>query len=213
MDIMVVVAHLDDEIFGMGGTLVKLALENRVKVVCVCKGNDWDLEDDVFKRKVIFSDLCRELKITSHVLEYSDTKLDTIPQTDIINSIDEIYTKFRPEIVYTHSKDLHKDHYIVSECMDVVCRPRQHASIEKLYHFAIPGNVDWSRNDFIQNTFVDISESNYAWRKKEYILKYRRYPDLDPLSYQKMESRDEYYGAIIGVRKAECFQLIFDRSL
>jgi len=135
-----------------------------------------------------------------------------ISQNRITNHLQDIFDDFKPEIFYTHSKDLHGEHTIVSECMDVVCRPRQHSSIQKLYHFAIPGNIDWSRNDFHHNTFVDISDHIPSWGKKHNIGKYKPYPDLDPLSYQKIESRDEYYGSIIGVRRAETFQLIFDRS-
>lgn len=208
MNILIVVAHLDDEVYGMGGTILKLSKNpnNVIKIVSVSEGMLWVNNT---KRQRTFAEFCQVIGAYYVMLDYTDTTFDTVPQNEIQNKLQGIFNDFEPDIVFTHSVDLHLDHEIISKSMDVVCRPRVDSSIKKLYHFSIPGNTDW-KSDFIPNTYIDISE--HSKTKKEYIKKYKQYPKMDPLSYKKIKSRDEHYGAVVGVKRAEAFQLIFERE-
>ena len=200
---MIIVAHPDDETYGMGATLIKLAEQNEVFVLTLCKGNG--------QRVKVFDKITKELNIESHVGWYPDTQLDVMVQTKLIDYVQNIYDDFKPDIVFTHTKDVHRDHTIVSEIVDVVTRPRVYNSIQKLYHFSIPGNSEWSHNWFKPNTFVNITD--YTKRKASCLTEYNLYQNPDPLSNNKIHSKDDYWGSIAGFEKAEAFELMFSREL
>lgn len=198
MNILIVVAHPDDEVYGMGGTLRLLSNIHEVRLVTVCKGDEDRLQHQ--------ATILNSIGIASINLGYEDTFLDQIPQTELNLKLSHIIESFEPDMVYTHCQDLHVDHTIVSKCMDVVCRPQ--SEVRTLYHFAIPGNVDW-RGDFNPNTYINTAE---MWETKEiFINLYDLYKQPHPLSLEMIQARDISCGAVSGIPMAESFELVFSR--
>lgn len=196
--VLIVVAHPDDEVFGMGGTIRPLSQKHEVRVVTFCKGTPERLEK---QGKILNS-----LGIASINLGYEDTFLDQIPQTELNIKLSHIVESYGADIVYTHCQDIHTDHTIVSRCMNVVCRPQ--SKVSTLYHFPIPGNVDWN-SSFKANVFVNIVE---MWSTKETFIKlYNLYKFPHPLSIEMIKARDISCGAVAGMETAESFELIFSR--
>ena len=208
--ILVTCAHIDDETLGMGGTLHRLSKDNEVKVLILCNGTimgNPTLRAEILNRYV-------ELGISVTVLNNYDQELEKYTLAENIKQILHIVSEYSPDVVFTHSRDSHPDHNIVSEMMDVICRFKNN-DIEKLYHFAIPGNIEWSRSEFKPNTFYALSEDNIKFKEKT-IEKYNEllgHGSTNPLYYKNVISRDKYAGSLCDSKYAEQFQLILSREL
>ena len=154
--VMVIVAHPDDELLGMGGTILKHVRDgDDVHIVFLTGG---ELSSG-YNRKVEANKVCEIIGVKSSIyLDFPDQNLNTIHHTIINNMIKEIVDKVRPKIVYTHSgEDLNMDHRIVHDSVMVACRPIN-TPIKELYTF----NVSWwdfgEYGNFTPNFFVDIHD-------------------------------------------------------
>jgi LmbE family N-acetylglucosaminyl deacetylase len=210
---LIVTAHVDDFEFGMGGTVSKLCKCGDVYVVILCKGDRPGHEDVESHRRAACTRNCKDVGIADVMFyQFNDTRLDTVPQTDICNIISRAINKYQPSVVYTnYSNDVHNDHKIISRCVRVASRMRSTSSVNELYEFSIPGSTEWSFNSDIFNTYVDIS--NHVNDKMEMINRYttelRSFPD--PMSLKAIMSRDIYNGSISGCDSAEAFKMVFKR--
>ena len=209
---LIVAAHLDDFELGMGGTAAKLAVNDKVNLLVLCKGDRPGASQVANTRKDTCELNCKELKIKHTLLRYSDTMLDQTPQTEICSLIDRVINETQPSVVYTHHEhDVHKDHQIVSACTRVACRMRRENSVKSLYEFFIPGSSDWSFKPKHYNMYHDITL--YADIKEKMINRYvtelRQSPD--PMSMHMINARDMYHGSLCGADRAEVFNQVFRR--
>lgn len=212
--VLIITAHLDDFEFGMGGTVAQLCREgHQVRLIVLCRGDRPGNEHVEFSRCEACINNCNDIGIDDvDFHEYSDTRLDQVPQTELCNLISEPIRNWQPNIVYTHhGYDVHRDHCIVSDVTRVACRMRSNSPVDELYEFSIPGSTEWSHKTSQFNVYNDISD--YANDKMEMISRYntelRNSPD--PLSLQMIEVRDKYHGSLCGADRAEVFKLIFKR--
>lgn len=210
---MIVTAHLDDFEIGMGGTAAKLCMDNDVYLIVLCQGDRPGHEYVGSPRKTVCIDNCNEIGVTDVVFyNYSDTKLDMVPQTEICNLIYDNIQKYKPTSIYTHNcSDVHKDHQIVSRCVRVAARMRRDSPVDELFEFNIPGSTEWSHEPVSYNAYVDISETKEVKNKliKKYTTEVRSSPD--PVSIKMIEARDMYHGSLCGYNYAESFKIIFMR--
>lgn len=152
MRTLVVVAHLDDESFGMGGTLSKMCQEkpDDVYILSLCKGR----KGQTGEREQSFFDVITELGCMGIYCDYYDLTLDNIPLNEIADIISDRIIKFKPERVICNSiDDIHQDHVMVSKATRISCRPFNQSTVKSLYEFKIPGS---SQGEF--NVVSDISE-------------------------------------------------------
>lgn len=212
--VLIVTAHLDDFEFGMGGTTARLCEEgHQVRLIVLCKGDRPGSEHVWFSRCEANVNNCNDIGIDDvEYHEYSDTRLDQVPQTELCDLISQPIRDWQPSIVYTHhGRDVHRDHRIVSDVTRVACRMRSNSPVDELYEFSIPGSTEWSHESSQFNVYSDITD--HASDKMEMIYRYdtelREPPD--PLSLQMIETRDKYHGSLCGVDRAETFKLIFKR--
>lgn len=212
-NILIIAAHPDDAELGMGGTISKLSKNNNITLCILCKGNRLGSEYVEKKRIRALNKNIKTLDIKKlYINNFSDVSLDTIPHIEITKYLNNIIYKVKPEIVFTnYENDIHVDHQLVSKAVRVACRMRPDNTVKTLYEFSIPGSGEWNFKNINYNTFFDIQK--YSKQKYKCIKKYKteiqKYPD--PLSIKKIKIRDEYYGGICGVKKAEPFICIFNK--
>ena len=211
MKILVLAAHPDDEVLGMGGTIKKLAnLKNKIHLCVVSEGVSAQYRDK--KMIKVRKDACinsrKILGISSFsFLGFPDAKLDSIPQVEINVQIEKIVSEFKPDIVYTVSAgDNSKDHEKVFESTIVSCRSFK-TKITKVISYELPGP---RINPFEPNIYEDITSEiifkNKAFSK--YDSEIEKYPH--PRSRESIESMAKYRGTQAGVNYAESFQLIYE---
>jgi LmbE family N-acetylglucosaminyl deacetylase len=210
---LIVAAHVDDFEIGMGGTVSKLCKDGDVFVIILCKGDRPGHEMVESHRRDACMQNCKDIGISDAMFyEYSDTRLDTVPQTDLCNIISRAINKYRPSVVYTnYSNDVHCDHRIVSSCVRVASRMRSSSTVNELYEFSIPGSTEWSHTSIHFNLFENITD--HVSDKMEMISRYTtelRQPP-DPISLKSIISRDMYHGSLCGYSYAEIFNIVFKR--
>lgn len=122
--VLVVVAHPDDEAIGCGGTIARhVKNDDAVQVVFLADG--FDSRDDGVDRSKPASDAALFLGCNPPIfLNLPDKQLDTLPLLDIVQKVETIVSRFKPDIVYTHNfGDLNIDHQITHRAVIKACRP------------------------------------------------------------------------------------------
>ncbi len=217
MRILVIAAHPDDEVYGMGGTIAKLAKENEVYTLIVTEGctSQYNGDSHIIQVKKDEALACNHLLGVRKVVfgELPDMKLDTIPHVEINLIIEKTIKKLKPEIVYTHHKgDVNKDHRLIYESTLVATRPVPGQTVKKLMSYQVPSSTEWAGiavdESFIPSIYEDISI--YANLKYEAIELYRteirEFPH--PRSIKRVKHWDENNGLNVGLLAAEAFCLI-----
>lgn len=201
---MVIVAHPDDEVLGMGGTISKLCEEgNEVHLLYGTGGET----SSGFARIVQACEVGKILGVHSSVfLNLPDQKLDTIPQSDLNNMIQSRVELVKPDIVYTHAKeDLNIDHRIIHDSVMVACRPT--GGVKELYTFC---NSQWDFGEFgqfVPNTFVTIDYDKKTEAMFVYSSEIKGSPH--PMSIDNMKYRDINNGAKFCEWQVEEFKQVF----
>jgi LmbE family N-acetylglucosaminyl deacetylase len=208
MNILVLAAHPDDEVLGMGGTIKKMSKKkNKIHLLVITEGASAQYNDS--KMKQIRKESCKKsskiLGISSiNFLDYPDMKLDTIPQLKINQDIEKEIRKRKPEIIYTTpNHDLNSDHRIVHDSTLVASRPQ--SGVKKILSYEIPGIV---KKTIHPNVFENI-ESELIYKLKamrSYKSEIEKFPH--PRSLKAIENLSIHRGIESGLKNAEAFQLL-----
>lgn len=217
--VLVVVAHPDDEILGMGGTIAKyVSSGSEVALLIVTDGSTSQYKDNPHLAEILEEKKQETLK-AADILGISkifyggqpDMKLDITEHTAVNASIEAVVDEFQPDIVYTHfDGDVNKDHQCVFQSTLVACRPVPGQKIKELYSFSVPSSTEWSPQNtktvFVPNVFVDITgefaEKKYA-AMAAYAAELREYPH--PRSVDTLKILDQAVGLQVGLECAESF--------
>ena len=208
MNILVISAHPDDEVLGMGATIKKLSKTNKICLCVVSEGTSSQYSDK--KMIKVRRDACKKsskiLGISDILfLDYPDMRLDTIPHLEINKELEKIIKKFKPRIVYSPpSHDLNKDHKKVFTSLLVVTRPFS-SSVKKLLCYEIPGPT---RTPFHPNVYENVVRffSYKINAFKMYKSEVRKFPH--PRSIEAIENLAIQRGVESSLKRAEAFQLI-----
>lgn len=220
-NILIVVAHPDDEVLGCGGTIAKYANNNEIYVAILGEGISSRYgQREKAKRKELL-ELQKQSQKVGRVLgvkenfffNVPDNRFDTVPFLDIVKKIESIIVKVKPERVYTHhSGDLNIDHRITFQAVLTATRPTGDSPVREIYAFEVPSSTEWSfqklGNVFDPNVFEDISGSIEVKLEvlKIYEGEIRKYPH--PRSPKALTIIAQRWGIVVGKVYVEPFELI-----
>ena len=179
---LIVVAHLDDETFGMGGTLAQMCLVNpeNVKVKVLCNGRD---DANSLARIGAFLEIQRMLGFKWVIHGYLDMELEMVPLKEVTSLIEYEIETFMPQRVITLSEnDIHQDHKIVSHATKIAARPAR-TSVEEIYEFKTPGCEPYSSTFFDTVNDVKTAIPMKTWMYGQYTTENR--PPLEDKEYFK----------------------------
>ncbi len=217
--VLVVVAHPDDEVLGMGGTIAKYVSNgSEVALLIVTDGSTSQYKNNP-RLNEILENKKKETEKAASILGISkiyyggqpDMNLDMTAHTAVNAAIEYVINDFAPEIVYTHFEgDINKDHQYVYQSTLVACRPIPGQRIKELYSYSVPSSTEWnpqnSKTAFVPNVYVDI-EGEYAEKKykamEAYVTELRDYPH--PRSIETLRILDKAVGLQVGLKCAESF--------
>ena len=211
LNILIIAAHPDDEVLGMGGTIKKFSnLGYNIQLCVISEGASAQYSDKemVNVRRESCIKAGKILGIQDFkFLGFPDAKLDSIPQLEINIEIEKIISEFKPEIVFTISDgDLSQDHQKVFDSTLVATRPIN-SQIRKVLAYELPGPRIFQ---FQPTIYEDISTEIIS--KNEAMLKYEseieQFPH--PRSIESIESLAKYRGSQSGLKFAEAFRLIYE---
>ena len=220
-NILVIAAHPDDEVLGVGGTMARLASEGKnVYVLIVTDGSSSQYSSDpdlagILKAKEEETRRCAEVLGVKKVIYggLPDMKLDTVAHIEINKVIEKVIDEIQPDTVFTHFwGDVNADHQNVYKSTLVAVRPLMGQVVKRLLCYRVPSSTEWTpcKPDtmFVPNVFVDIH--SVAQRKYDafsmYATELRDYPH--PRSKRHLSELDTANGLQVGLRCAETFMLL-----
>ena len=221
MKILVIAAHPDDEVYGMGGTIARLSSEgNEVHVLIVTDGctaqyvGRPDLPEIVAQKHEESFRANEFLGVKKvHFGTFPDMKLDTVPHVELNRLIEDTVNAVQPEAVYTHFYgDVKLEHQMVYRSTLVAVRPVPGQCVKELYCYQTPSSTEWSpqlaHTAFLPNVMVDITgfEEAKAQALLAYQTEIRAYPH--PRSPQYVRETDRARGLQWGLGPSENFMLL-----
>jgi LmbE family N-acetylglucosaminyl deacetylase len=217
MNILIIAAHPDDEVYGCGGAISKFKREgNSVYVLIVTEGcsTQYPGDSQIIKKKKKEALKANDILGVKRVfmLDLPDMKLDTIPHVTLNRHIEGIMKEVKPVLVFTHSMfDLNNDHKIVAESTIVACRPFS-STVKELICYPVPSSSEWQVNTvkqvFSPNYFIRLDNKDVQKKLsavKTYKTELRAYPH--PRSPKAVNICLMKYGIIVGAKYAEPFEL------
>ena len=223
--IMVVVAHPDDELLGLGATMNKLIKNYGCKVKVVILGEGITSRSDERDAKLWQKELAIHKKnihnaakaIGYHEVktyDFPDNRFDSVALLDIVKVIEKEKENFKPEIIFTHhGGDTNVDHRQTFDAVITATRPISHEVVKTIFAFETPSSTEWQAasypNYFKPNFFIEVSIKNVQAKIKgmeSYEFEKRKYPH--PRSPEALEIQCKRNGVIVGKEFAEAFMLI-----
>lgn len=217
--ILIIAPHPDDEMIGVGGTILKEIQEgNEVYVVVVTKGFAPLFNEGIVERTRAEARKCHSaigIRET-YFLDFPSTMLDTLPKYKLNGELLNLVREIKPDDVYIpYSGDMHFDHGIVAEAAMVALRPKYDFAPENIYVYETLSETGWNfphiNSAFAPNVFVDISTQ--LDEKLDALAVYETQFEEFPAarSLQSVRALAEFRGATSGFKAAEAFMLV--RSL
>jgi LmbE family N-acetylglucosaminyl deacetylase len=222
MSVLVIAAHPDDEILGCGGTMTRLAREgHEVRIAILAEGmsSRYTQREHADERQLqhLHAGAQRAAdKVGAKELvlcKLPDNRLDTVPLLDVVKLVEELVTRFRPEVIYTHHPgDLNIDHGVVHRAVLTATRPVAGRCVREIYAFEVPSSTEWAfqrlEPSFRPNVFVDITDTLET--KIEALAFYdtetRKFPH--PRSAEALRAIAARWGSVAGLPAVEAFELI-----
>jgi LmbE family N-acetylglucosaminyl deacetylase len=217
MRVLVVAAHPDDEVLGMGGTIARHAGEwgDDVRILCVTDGSSTQYPGDAERRALKDGEARRAaaiLGVTDYVhLDLPDMRLDTLAHVEVNGVVEEHVRDHRAEVVYCVQPDVNLDHRVLFDSVAVATRPAPGQSVRRVLTYAPTSSTEWTpaaANWFVPNWFVDVTTT--LEQKLEafaaYATERREWPH--PRSERALRAHAAYFGATVGCEAAEPFVLV-----
>lgn len=218
--VVVVAAHPDDEVLGLGGTIARhCANGDTVNIVFLSDGvtgrdSVYDPKkraDGIEARREGARQAAKLLGVGEiEFIEYPNLRMDRESVLEVTQVIERCFKKWSAEIVYIHnSSDTNIDHQVCFKASMAACRPVPGSTIRSIRCFEVPSSTEYSVPNlgvtFVPNLFVEIEE---FWNVKLASLKcydseMRPYPF--PRSVEVIEAMAICRGASVGIKKAEAF--------
>lgn len=221
--VLVVAAHPDDEILGVGGTAARYAAAgDRVYALILGEGQTSRgvHREDIDKAVVaeLHQNTIESAKAIGYqevfFADFPDNRFDQVDLLDIVKVVERQIQDLQPQIVYTHySGDLNIDHQYTARAVLTATRPIGAYCVEEVYAFETLSSSEWNfdysaQSAFSPNVFVDISA--YYIKKEQamrcYVSELCQFPH--PRSLEGMDVLSKTRGMAAGMERAEAFMLL-----
>lgn len=221
--VLVVAAHPDDEILGVGATVARHVMEgDTVYALILGEGQTsrGTCREEI-SREVVEELHCNTLESAKAVgfrevffADFPDNRFDAVNLLDIVKAVEQKIQELQPQVVYTHySGDLNVDHQYTARAVLTAARPIGDYCVEEIYAFETLSSSEWNFDHsaqpaFAPNVFVDITD--YYDKKEQamncYVSELCSFPH--PRSLAGMDALSRARGMAAGMERAEAFMLI-----
>ncbi len=217
-NVLVIVAHADDEALGCGGTIARhVAQGDTVAALRMTDGvsaRDGMDVGDLQRRQAAAQLSAAALGFTWLAAgTFPDNGMDVVPLLDVVRFIEQSRRTFNPALIYTHhAGDLNVDHRIVSGAVLTAFRPEPSCDLRELRTFEVASSTEWSHPSatapFTPSLFVGIEA---FWPHKEASLRAYGAEMRDPPHARSIEGV-RYLAALrghqVGLPLAEAFAVV-----
>ena len=215
--VIVISAHPDDEILGVGGTLLKHKKNGDILawlIITVVSEEYGFTKERVNSRMEEINQVGNMVGFTFvYNLNYPTMSLNSDIINEMIPKISTVFSEFQPEIIYVMNRsDAHSDHRYTFEAVMACTKSFRFPYIKRVLMYECISETEFApqlpEKVFIPNYFVDISE--FFDKKLEIMQVYQSELGEHPFprSNKNIEALATFRGATVGVKFAEAFQLL-----
>ena len=215
MNVLVIAPHRDDEILGVGGTLLKhKACGDRVTVCIVTAREGEVLRPETQKLHEGMLAAHQFCHIDEYIgMPFRPSELELVNRKVFNRAFLDLILKVRPEVVYLPFwGDMQKDHQVVTEAAMVALREKYDHPVHAIYAYETLSetglNLPTENYAFIPNVFVDITDFLEDKKKALSFYSTQIHPFPDLRSLEAVEALAKFRGSTINVGAAEAFVLI-----
>ena len=220
MRTIVIAPHPDDEVLGVGGTLMRRKAEGEKMAWLIVTGitTETGWSDEKIRQRADEIKRVTELIGFDSVFElnFPTTQLDQVPMSDLIAAISNVFKMFEPEEVFVpHPSDVHTDHRIVFDAVASCTKWFRYPSVRRVLAYETLSETDFglgTNQTFRPNVFVNI-EPYLADKLRVmdiYELEIGEFPF--PRSYEAIRALATLRGVASGFKAAEAFELLREIS-
>ncbi len=220
--ILVVAAHPDDEILGVGATIAK-HVKNGDEAYAVILGEgqtsrtDKREETDQSVVAALHEDSVKSAKIIGYKEIYfenfPDNRFDQVDLLDVVKAVEKYVKKIKPDVIYTHhGGDLNVDHQYTYKAVLTGTRPVGAYPVKEIYCFETFSSTEWNfaygDNTFRPDTFVNVEDT--FKQKLDAMACYKselgEFPH--PRSLENLEICAKRWGGVTGLNLVEAFETV-----
>ena len=219
MRVLVFAPHPDDEVLGVGGTLLR-EKENGSEIGWVIatsmKAEDGWTADQIGKRADEINQVKNFFSFDeTFELNFSTTKLDQTPKSDLIFAVSAAIKSFEPNKIFVpHKSDVHSDHKALFDAVISSSKWFRHPYIKTILAYETISETEFNldlSNSFHPNVFVNIEP--YLKNKLKAINIYSSEVGEHPFprNLKSIEALATLRGSTAGFKAAEAFELLRER--
>lgn len=223
--LLVVVAHPDDELLGLGASIHRLVHQHGCTARAVILGEgitsraatrdpaQWAAELSTHRANI--SQAAASIGYASTgVYDFADNRFDSVDLLDLVKVVEQEKEAFQPEVIFTHhGGDTNIDHRRTFDAVVTACRPLPGEPPRTILACETPSSTEWQAasypNPFLPNFFLAVGEDDLNAKIKgmeAYEFEKRPYPH--PRSPEALRILAQRWGVVIGQPLAEAFMLI-----
>ncbi len=220
MKVLVIAPHPDDETLGCGGSLFRH----------IEKGDDvyWlivtTVSNDLGWSQHLIDKRQKELNQVNEKYGFRKrfnfnlpaTKLDTLPITNIIDRLKDVFNEVRPELIYMpYSNDVHTDHKVICSALQSTFKWFRYPYIKRILMYETLSETEYNYLDgdcFRPNVFIEISKYIDAKVSAMEIYESEMGSFPFPRSVEAIRALAKLRGSNSGFEFAEAFQLVYERK-
>jgi LmbE family N-acetylglucosaminyl deacetylase len=213
---LVIAPHPDDEVLGVGGTLLRRKQEGAtigwLIMTNISEMSGWSSQK-VEQRKNEIARVTEFFGFDKVVeLGFATTKLDLVPMGNLVEAVSDAIKAFAPtEIFLPHFSDIHSDHRLTFEAVASATKWFRCPSVKRLlaYETLSETNFGLEHNQKFQpNIFMNITDYLEGKLKAMSIYSSELGAFPFPRSHEAIASLAAFRGSSSGFKAAEAFELL-----
>tara|TARA_B100001063_G_C16776624_1_gene566026 strand:+ start:404 stop:1069 length:666 start_codon:yes stop_codon:yes gene_type:complete len=217
MKTLIVAPHPDDELLGVGGTLLRRVSEGCtvgwLLMTAITEERGWSTQR--IDRRAREIELVRQgLQIAPHnfyELNFPTAELDKFPMSVLVGEISKVFESFEPEeVLLPHPGDIHSDHRVAFDSACACTKWFRYPSVKRVLTYETLSETDFSldKNYFTPNLLIDITD--YLEKKLQLLSIYKSELGEHPFprSLKSVEAQAILRGVQRGTKAAEAFQIL-----
>jgi LmbE family N-acetylglucosaminyl deacetylase len=220
MKSLVIAPHPDDEVLGVGGTILRRKSEGAsiawLIVTSINLESGWTDQQIKLRSKQI-KNISSFFGFDSvFELGYTSRELDSVPKLEIINKMTNVFQDFQPEEIFLpHYSDIHSDHRVTFEAVTSCTKWFRHPYIKRILSYETLSETDFGlipHLNFKPNVFINIEQhlENKLNAMSLYTSEIGSFPF--PRSLETIDALAKLRGSASGYKSAEAFELLRERE-